>query len=117
MSDDIKKPVSGEWTVLVAPDDKAEEAAQECDRLNSLLLLVGAETYTKQFEELSEDAPDEDRVKLLIKTGLILAIAAKSDEDQKEHLDILFHLAKEIPHEEFVKIQKEVCELLGEKNG
>jgi hypothetical protein len=83
------------------------------DKLNKL--LVSVEAYTKQYEELPED--DEDRLKLLIKIGLILAVAAQSKEDQVGILGPLFQMAKQIPEDEFVKLQNEVCELLGEENG
>ena len=83
------------------------------DKLNKL--LVSVEAYTKQYEELPED--DEDRLKLMIKIGLVLAIAAQSKEDQVGILGPLFQMAKQIPENEFVKLQNEVCELLGEENG
>jgi len=82
------------------------------DKLNKL--LVSVEAYTKQYEELPED--DEDGLKLLIKIGLVLAIAAQSKEDQVGILGPLFQMAKQIPEDEFVKLQNEVCELLGATN-
>ena len=82
------------------------------DKLNKL--LVSVEAYTKQYEELPED--DEDRLKLMIKIGLVLAIAAQSKEDQVGILGPLFQMAKQIPEDEFVKLQNEVCELLGATN-
>ena len=83
------------------------------DKLNEL--LVSAEEYTKQYEELPED--DEDRLKLMIKIGLILAIAAFTKEDPEDILGPVFQMAEQIPEDEFVKLQNEVCELLGEENG
>ena len=82
------------------------------DKLNKL--LVSAEEYTKQYDELPED--DEDRLKLMIKIGLVLAIAAQSKEDQVGILGPLFQMAKQIPEDEFVNLQNEVCELLGATN-
>ena len=83
------------------------------DKLNKL--LVSVEAYTKQYEELPED--DEDRLKLMIKIGLILAIAAFTKEDQEDILGPVFQMAEQIPEDEFVKLQNEACELLGEENG